>query len=133
MATDFDRRMPTSAGAGDYSQLSDAQLRSGIRFAEQHIQSIEADHVELLRAYRDEVDAMRRHLLDRVLRRMVAATSSLSDQQRRDVRRALDRCRMQPDEIAAVVRAATYGRTDQLDALTEIEAMALLLRLEQGV
>jgi hypothetical protein len=76
MATDFDGRTPTSAGAGDYSQLSDGQLRAGIRFAEQHIRSVEEDHVELLRVYRDEVDAMRRHLLDRVLRRMIAPKKS---------------------------------------------------------
>ena len=40
---------------------------------------------------------------------------------------------MPPVEVASLVRAASRGRTDQLDALSEIEAMALLLRLEPDV
>jgi hypothetical protein len=121
----------SASRAPDYSQLSDEQLRSAIRFAEKHLRSVEEDHVELLHAYQDEISAMRRHLVDRVLRRMITAAVPLSEEQRRELVCALDQRRLQADEIAAVVRAATNGRTDRLDALTEIEAMALLLRLKR--
>ena len=57
----------------DYSQLNDAELRSAIRFAEKHVASIEEGRAELLHAYQDEIDAMRRHLFDRLLRRMLTA------------------------------------------------------------
>jgi hypothetical protein len=121
----------SSAGTPDYSQLNDAQLRSAIRFAEKHLRSVEENHVELLRAYRDEISAMRRHLFDRILRRLMTAAVPLTEEQRRNLCRELERRRMQADEIAAVIRSATNGRTDRLEALSEIEAMALLLRLEQ--
>ena len=128
---DSDRPFPASANSADYSQLNDAQLRSAIRFAEKHLRSVEEDHVELLRAYRDEIDAMRRHLVDRVLRRMTTTALPVSEEQQRNLCRVLDQRRMQANEIAAMILAVTKGRTDRLDGLTEIEAMALLLRLER--
>jgi hypothetical protein len=126
---DSNSGLPGPRRAPDYSQLNDAQLRSAIRFAEKHLRSVEEGHVELLRAYREEIEAMRRELLDRVLRRMTTAALPLSEEQQRDLQRTLDRRHMQADEIASVVRSATKGRADRLEALTEIEAMALLLRL----
>jgi hypothetical protein len=118
------------SNAADYSGLNDAQLRSAIRFAEKHLRCVEEDHVELLRAYRDEIAAMRRHLVDRVLRRMVNL-ERLSKEQRRTLHRAFDRRRMHAEDIAATIRLATNDRTDRLDALTQIEGTALLLRLER--
>jgi len=114
----------------DYSQLNDAQLRSAIRFAEKHVRSIEEGRIELLHAYQNEIEAMRRHLFDRLLRRMITVAEPLSDEQRRDLSLALDQRRMQPNQIATMIRSLTYGRTDQLDEITEIEAIALLLRLK---
>jgi hypothetical protein len=119
------------ADAQDYSRLNDAQLRSAIRFAEKHLRCVEEDHVELLGAYRDEINAMRRHLFDRVLRRMITEAAPLADEQQRRLSQALQRHRVHPDAMTVLIRAATNGRTDQLDALTEIEAIALLLRLER--
>jgi hypothetical protein len=130
-AMDSDVPSGASAQAFDYSQLNDGQLRSAIRFAEKHLRWVEEDHVTLLRAYREEIDAMRRHLIDRMLRRMVTASASLSDERRRDLHRALDRHAMDVSEVARVVRAASRGRVGHVDALTEIEAMALLLRLDR--
>jgi hypothetical protein len=120
-----------SPSAADYSQLSDDQLRSAIRFVERHIRLVEEDHIELLRAYRDEMDAMRRNLFDRMFRRMTTAALPLSEERQRDLGRALEQHRMQADDIAAAIRGATEGRTDRLDSLTEIEAMGLLLRLKR--
>jgi hypothetical protein len=128
---DSDGGSPASPIAHDYSQLSDAQLRSAIRFAEQHLRSLEQDHLELLRVYRDEINALRRHLVDRILRRLTTAASALSETQRLDLCRTLDARQMRADDIAAMVRGVTKGRTDRLDALTEIEGMALQLRLQQ--
>lgn len=129
MATmDSDVPSGASAQAFDYSQLNDDQLRSAIRFAEKHLRWVEEDHVSLLRAYREEIDAMRRDLIDRMLRQMVTCSAPLSNEQRRDLRRAFERRAMDASEIANVIRAATRGRTAGVDALTEVEAMALLLR-----
>ena len=133
MATmDSDAPSGASAQAFDYSQLNDEQLRSAIRFAEKHLRWLEEDHVTLLRAYREEIDAMRRHLIDHVLRRIVTDSAPLSAEQRRDLHRAFERCAMGASEVAKVVRGASRGRVDRLDSLTEIEAMALLLRLDRG-
>jgi hypothetical protein len=115
----------------DYSQLNDAQLRTAIRFAERHLRSVEEDRGELVRAYRDEIGAMRRHLFDRVLRRIVTTAAPASDEQRLELSRAIDRSGKAAGEIAAIVRAASDGRTDRLEALTEIEAIALLISLER--
>ena len=128
---DSDVPSGASAQAYDYSQLNDGQLRSAIRFAEKHLRGLEEDHVTLLLAYREEIDAMRRHLIDRMLRRMVSSSAPLSDDQKRDLRRAFERRAMDASEIAVVVRAASRGRVGHVDALTEIEAMALLLRLDR--
>jgi len=123
----------TSPGAQDYSQLSDDQLQSAIRFAELHVRSVEESHVELLRVYRDEIGAMRRQLFDRVLRRLITAAVPLSEEQRLELRETLDQGHIQANEVAAMIRAVTCGRTDRLDTLTEVEAMALLLRLKRQV
>ena len=117
------------AHAFDYSPLNDDQLRSAIRFAEKHLRWVEEDHVTLLRVYREEIDAMRRHLIDRMLRRMVSGSALLSDEQRRDLDRAFEQRSMNSNEIAKIVRAASRGRVGHIAALTEIEAMALMLRL----
>ena len=121
----------TSANPFDYSQLNDEQLRSAIRFAEKHLHWIEEDHVTLLQAYSEEIDAMRRHLIDRMLRRIVTGSAPLSNEQRRDLHRAFAQRSMNSGEMANVVRAASRGRVGQVDALTEVEAMALLLRLDR--
>ena len=72
-------------GVPDYSQLNDRQLRSAIRFAEKHLRWVEEDHVTLLRAYREEIDAMRQHLIDRVHRGewLAPAPALLSGEQQR--------------------------------------------------
>jgi hypothetical protein len=78
----------------NYSELSDDQLRSAIRFAEERIRWKEEDHVILLQAYRDEVTTMRRHLVGRILARMAASGARLSREQYRDIEvtpRFLDR------------------------------------------
>lgn len=114
----------------EYSQLSEDQLHSAIRFVEKRIRWVEEDHITLLRAYRDEVAVMRRHLFDRFFSRMVACSAPLSPQQHHHLSYVLEHRGISADETAIMIRAATKGRSDQLDALTEIEAMAILLRLE---
>jgi hypothetical protein len=128
---DSDGPSGASAEASDYSQLNDGQLGSAIRFAEKHLRWVEEDHVTLLQAYREEIDAMRRHLIDRMLRRMVTSSAPLSDDQQHDLSRAFERRGMDASEITKVVCAASRGRVVRVDALTEIEAMALLLRLDR--
>lgn len=128
---DPDVSFGASSNSFDYSQLNDEQLRSAIRFAEKHLRWVEEDHVTLLRAYREEIDAMRRHLIDRMLRRIVTTSAPLSEEQRRGLDRAFERNSMDSDEIAKAVRAASRGRVSRVTALTEIEAMALLLRLDR--
>jgi hypothetical protein len=120
-----------SSNAFDYSQLDDEQLRSAIRFAEKHLRWIEEDHTALLLAYRGEIDAMRRHLIDRMLRRIITGSAPLSDERRRDLSRAFERRSMDASAISKAVRATSRGRVARVDALTEIEAMALLLRLDR--
>jgi hypothetical protein len=128
---DPDVSFGASPNAFDYSQLDDDQLRSAIRFAEKHLRWIEEDHTTLLRAYSGEIDAMRSHLIDRMLRRIVTGSAPLSDEQRRDLYHAFERRAMDPTEITKAVRATSRGRVTRVDALTEIEAMALLLRLDR--
>jgi hypothetical protein len=128
---DPDVSFGASTNAFDYSQLDDEQLRSAIRFAEKHLRWIEEDHATLLLAYRGEIDAMRRHLIDRMLRRMVTGSASLSDEQRRDLNHAFERRSMDASEISKAVRATSRGRVALVDALTDIEAMALLMRLDR--
>lgn len=74
---------------------------------------------------------MRKHLIDRILTRMVSGAVPLSEQQCLELNAAFERCAMKADEVARLVRAATKGRSEQICALTEIEAMALLLRLQR--
>lgn len=128
---DTDGRTGSSAHPGDYSQLNDEQLRSAMRFAEKRLRWVQEEHVELTRAYQGEIDAMRKHLIDRVLTRMISGSPPLSDQQRHDLNAAFKRCAVTADEAARLIRAASRGRAEQIGALTEIEAMALLLRLER--
>ena len=94
-AMDPDVSFGASPNAFDYSQLNDEQLRSAIRFAEKHLCWVEEDHTTLLRAYREEIDAMRRHLIDRMLRRIVTGSAPLSDEQR--------------ERLKSRLRAACYG------------------------
>ena len=128
---DPDVTFGASPNSFDYSQLNDEQLRSAIRFAEKHLRWVEEDHLTLLRAYRDEIDAMCRHLIDRMLRRMVTGSAPLSEEQRRDLSRAFERRAMDAGEVTKVVRAASRGRVGQVEAMTEMEAMALLMRLDR--
>jgi hypothetical protein len=130
-AIDPDVSFGASPNAFDYSQLDDEQLRSAIRFAEKHLRWIEEDHTTLLLAYRGEINAMRQHLIDRMLRRIVTGSAPLSEEQRSDLSRAFERRAMDPTEITKAVRATSRGRVARVDALTEIEAMALLLRLDR--
>ncbi len=106
---DSDVTSGASANPFDYSQLNDEQLRSAIRFAEKHLRWIEEDHVTLLQAYREEIDAMRRHFIDRMLRRMVTGSALPSDEQRRDLHRAFEQRSMDSGEMARIVRAASRG------------------------
>lgn len=112
-------------------ELSDTQMQSAIRFAEERIRWIEEDHAVLVRSYRDELVAMRRHLVNRIFARMAARGTPLSGAQRQDLRRTFRVRSMTAEAVCALVRAATKGRTDRLDALTEIEAMAIMLHLQQ--
>lgn len=128
---DSDGRLDPAARPSDYSQLNDEQLRSAMRFAEKRLRWVQEEHVELTRAYQGEIDAMRKHLIDRILTRMVSSAAPLSEQQCHELNAAFERCAMKADEVARLVRAATKGCAEQIDALTEIEAMALLLRLER--
>jgi hypothetical protein len=128
---DSDGRPGPSAYARDYSQLNDEQLRSAIRFTEKRLRWVQEEHVELTRAYRGEIDAMRKHLIDRMLTRMITTAAPLSDEQRHHLHCAFERRNICADEVARLVRAATRGRSDQVGALNEIEAMALLLRIER--
>jgi hypothetical protein len=130
---DFDGEPGAPASADEYSDLNDAQLRTAIRFAEKRLRRVEEDHVELRRAYRDEIDSMRGQLIDRLLTRMIAQAEPLSKGQRCELQRRFERRAMSAEQIALLVRAASRGRTEQLHALTEIEAMALQLRLERDV
>lgn len=117
--------------AEGYSQLDDDQLRSAIQFAEKRVRGVEEDHVALLRAYREEISAMRRQLFDRVLSRLIAIGGPLTQAQSRTLQRAIERRGLLPNQIVFLIRATTKGRTERLDDLTEIEAMALRLRLER--
>lgn len=128
MDFDDDRDVPVSAADG-YCHLNDAQLRTAIRFAQAHLRSAEEAHEALRRAYCDEIELMRSHLIDRLLARLLARAGPLSDQQRSELRRRFERRATPAVEVASLVRAASRGRTAWLDALNEIEAMALLLRL----
>jgi len=111
----------------DYALLSDDQLRSALRFAAKRLRSVQADHVALVRAYRDEIAAMRRLLFDR----LITMDARVSAKQRREAHRVMKRRGMSPSEMSILIRAITRGRTDQLDGLTEIEGMALLLHLKR--
>ena len=104
-AMDSDVPSGASAEASDYSQLNDGQLGSAIRFAEKHLRWVEEDHVTLLQAYREEIDAMRRHLIDRMLRRMVTSSAPLSDEQQHDLSRAFERRGMDASEIRSRPRS----------------------------
>src|SRR5579863_4563836 len=98
-----DLDVPVSASS-EYSQLDDAQLRSAIRFAEAHLRSIEEDHDALHRAYCDEIALMRRHLIDRLVVRILARASPSLEQQRTELRRRFERRATPAIEIAALVR-----------------------------
>jgi len=64
-----------------------------------------------------------------MLKRMVTSSAPLSDEQKHNLSRAFERRAMDASEIAKIVHAASRGRVGHVAALTEIEAMALLLRL----
>jgi hypothetical protein len=131
MDFDDDRDVPVTTGGG-YSHLNDAQLRAAIRFAEKHLRSVEEDHEALRHAYRDEIAMMRGHLVDRLLARILVRARPLSEQQYGELRRRFEQRATSEVEVTSLVRAASCGRTARLDALNEIEAMALLLRLAPG-
>lgn len=128
---DQDRGPGAPVSAHAYWELDDGRLRAAIQLTENRLRWVEEDHIELRRAYRDEIDAMRRELVVRFLRQIAAQADPVSAQQRRDLYRRFERRAMVAGEIALAVRVVSRGRTDRLDALTEIEAMALLLRLER--
>lgn len=122
-----------SGRAPDYAQLSDKQLRAAIRFAVKRLNCLQEDHAELVRVYRDEIAAMRRHLFERLLAGLIATDTRMSTEQSREVHCAVRRCGKHPNEILFLIRATTKGRSDRLDDLTELEATAFLLRLEREV
>jgi hypothetical protein len=126
-----DGRFPAPPNGRDYSQLTDEQLHSAIRFAEKRLHWSEEDHTVLLTAYRDEIAAMRRHLIDRALARLLVNDSPASPEQHRELRRAVAERGIREDEIVRMTRALTNGRTDRLEDLLEIEVMAFHVRLER--
>jgi hypothetical protein len=130
---DSDSLSGSSSSSSDYSELNDEQLRAAIRFAEKRLRWVEEDHVTLLHAYREEIDAMRRQLVDRMLTRMMGRRTPLSAEQRRKLQSAFERRAMKAGDVVRAVRAASKGRTDRVDRLTEIEAVALLLHLQREV
>ncbi len=123
-------------GRAKYSRsslnLTDSQLRSALRFAERRLRSLDTEHTALQRAYRHEIATIRRQLIDRLLKRMMARDGPLSGEQQQALRRRFEKRGMSGAQIAGLVRTVSRGRTDETAALTEIEAMALLLRLEHG-
>jgi hypothetical protein len=118
-----------AASADTYSHLSDAQLRCAIRFAQAHLRSVEEDHEALRRAYRDEMAAMQSHLVDRLLTRIISRHRPLSEHQRRELQHRFERRATPAAEIISLVRAASRGRSDQIDELSEIEALAILMHV----
>ena len=127
MDFDYDVRVP--GGRGSYGGLADAQLRSAIRFAEAHLGSIQDDHESLCRLYRYEIATMRAQLMERLVRRIITRAKPLSDQQRCELVRRFERHAMPRAKVVSLVRSASRGRTVHLEALSEIEAMAILLYL----
>ena len=123
--------MHSNSNVDGYSQLTDGQLRAAIRFAEKRIRWADEDHVALQRVYRAEIAAMRKHLIDRLIGRLITTSTHPSAAQVRDLRLAIEQRALLPSDVAMLVRATTKGRTDQLDSLTEVEAVALSIRLEQ--
>lgn len=112
-----------------YDHLSDADLRTAIRFTEAHLRTAVVDHDVLCRAYRREIATMRRLLTDRNSGRIstCGAPPLLGRQRALDSRfRALG---ISAERIRLLVRAASRGRTDQVRALTDVEAIAMLLCL----
>jgi|SRR5579862_3456814 len=126
---DFDDDVTGVDSIGPYASLPDAQLRSAIRFAELHLGSIQDDHECLCRLYRHEIATMRGHLLDRLIARIITRAKPLADQQRLELLRRFERRATSPEKVVSIVRAVSRGRTEHLDALSEIEAMAILLYL----
>lgn len=126
-----DGRSGPSSRPRDYSQLNDEQLRSAIRFAEKRLCWTQEEHVELMRAYSEEIEAMRRHLFDRVLMRLVTNAAPLSAEQRDRLLCAFERHGLGTDDVARLISATTKGRAREIGGLTEIEAMGLLMRLER--
>ena len=128
---DTDGRSGPSSRPRDYSQLNDEQLRSAIRFAEKRLHWSQEEHVELMRAYSDEIEAMRRHLFDRVLMRLVTNAAPLSTEQHARLSCALVRHGLSSSDVERLISATTKGRARDVDGLTEIEAMALIIRMER--
>ena len=110
--------------------LTDAQLRSALRFAERRLRSLDTEYTALQRAYRHEIATIRRLLIDRLLNRMMAQDGPLSVEQQVELRRRFERHGLSGDQISGLARTVSRGRTDAIGPLTEIEGMALLLRLE---
>lgn len=127
---DFDDNVTAASGtAGPYASLSDAQVRSAIRFAEVHLRSVQDDYDTVRRLYRQEIDIMRGHLIDRLLARIITRAKPISDEQHHELLRRFERQATPPATVVSLVRAASRGRTDHVEALSEIEAMAILLLL----
>jgi hypothetical protein len=111
--------------------LTDARLRSSLRFAERRLRSLDTEHKALQRAYRHEIATIRRQLIDRLLKRMIAQDAPLSEAQRDELRLRFEERALSAAQIAGLVRTVSRGRTNETSSLSEIEAMALLLRLEK--
>jgi hypothetical protein len=112
-----------------YERLSDVDLRSAIHAAEAHLRSASPMRRKVHRAYRSEIASMQRLLADRERAQITVRQPSLSG----PLRRALY-CRLRARaiplvRIRALVQAASGGRTDRLRALTDVEAIAILLCL----
>lgn len=128
---DFDDHVSAPADATDpFASLDDAQLRSALRFVHAHLRSVQDDHDILCRLYRQEIAIIRSHLIDRLLGRIITRGKPLSDQQLVELLRRFERHATPRAKVVALVRAASRGRTDHMEALSEVEAMAILLHLE---
>jgi hypothetical protein len=79
---EHDRASGAAYGISPYARLSDAELRTAIRYTERLLDEIEQDHRALRSAYRDEIETMRSHFLDRLLARVIMTDTLITAEQR---------------------------------------------------
>ena len=126
---DADDQTSEQPTATPYQSLSEIDLRMAIRLAEQHLRSAAYRHHELCRAYRTEIAAMRTALAERIWRRITMGSRRPSEEQRRALYSRLNALGISAVRIRSLVHAVSQGRTTEVDALSEVEAIAVLLYL----